>query len=229
VTAKGKLPQRHCVPQSKRDEQRKLARIPRWTDEDAIAKLVDEIIAEGRSEIERLDWTYPPGGKYPDELKAIANLVYAEIYRDGWPPTEQAAVAAAMRRDLEPLADMLRPIANLRGLPYKPNPAIKSLSPDTWALIVEFLTGQRNLRTGRRKGEPGRPKMSAEERRARTPTHNAADEFSVIVDILQRLYPEQSAGQIRDRAEEIAKARTGARASVQTYRRRATKAPQRLG
>jgi hypothetical protein len=208
-------------------------RLPRWQDEAAVSKRVRDTMADYRAEIEMLDAVSPPGHTaYPDipeQLKAMRTLMDAELQRGWLPEGERAAVAAALRGDIQPLVDLIAPEPDPDGLfanppcymPGEVNPMVATLSPATWNLICEFLTGQRNPRTGRCKGERGRPKMTAEARRKQTPTHDAADEFLVIRDILRRLYPEQSAGDIRDRAEEIAKKRTKTRiASLQNYRKR---------
>jgi hypothetical protein len=70
--------------------------------------------------------------------------------------------------------------------------------------------------------------MSAAERYASNRVHYAANvEFPVIRDILRRLYPEQNANQINDRAEKIAQARAIIATSLQNLRRRSKKGRHR--
>jgi hypothetical protein len=197
-------------------------KLPKWIDEAAVADLVAAEMEELRSEVERLAWTTNTGLPGPDageDLRAIYDLMTAESFR-GWPVKgEKEAVEAALRGDVEPLADLLRPDAttldmlksNVKTLspselrPIAQSLRVKTLRLSTWNLIAQFLTGERNLRTGRLRGEPGRPTMSLEERRAESPVHDAAEEFHAIRAILRRLYyPKQSSSQIRARAMEIA-------------------------
>jgi hypothetical protein len=188
-------------------------RLPRWSDENAVAKLITEEIA--RAELEEFyhfeafkvpDITLPKGWRDAPTRPSVA-------YDIG--TSEQEAVEAALRGDIELLADLLRPFSGeLLGLPDEVNPAIKRLSPKAWSIIVQFLTGERNLRTGRLRGEPGRPRMSPEKRRAESPVHDAATEVDAIHDILRRSYPDQRSSQIRDRAMEIAAQRNDVEAST---------------
>jgi hypothetical protein len=195
-------------------------RLPRWIDEAAVADLVAAEMEELRSEVERLAWTTNtglPGPDAGDDLRAIYDLMTAESFR-GWPVKgEKDAVEAALRGDVELLADLLRPDATivdiLKNNVKTPSEelrtlaqslSVKTLRPSTWAIIVQFLTGERNRRTGRLRGEPGRPTMSLEERRAESPVHDAAEEVDAIRAILRRLYRDQDSSQIRNRAMEIA-------------------------
>jgi hypothetical protein len=61
---------------------------------------------------------------------------------------EKDAVEAALRGDLAPLACLLHPAhplnSGLLGAPIR-----ATLTPATWGLVVQFLTGQRNLKTGK--------------------------------------------------------------------------------
>jgi hypothetical protein len=204
--------------------------LPRWDDEAAVAKLVDDEMRELRSEVDRLAWTtsgHAPEG--PEDLVEVWNLAQAEASR-GWPPEgERAAVAAAARGDVRPLADLLRPLHHLGFLPDEVNPAIKNLSPATWSLVVQFLTGERNLRTGRNRGEPGRPKMTAEERRAANPVHDAAEEVPAIAAILRKLYPSRAKSALLERAVEIAARRKRVRRdTLARYLGRSRKDPHRV-
>jgi hypothetical protein len=182
-------------------------RSPRWTDEKAVAEFVAKEIAQDElNELYRLEKYKVRDIKLPKGWRDAPMRV--SVAQRRW-VGEQEAVEAAMRGDVEPLANLLRPFAGVFGLPDEVNPAIKQLSPATWAIIVQFLTGERKLRTGRLGGGPGRPTMSLEERRAESPVHDAAEEVDAIRAILRRSYPDQHSRQIRERAMEIAAQRKG--------------------
>jgi hypothetical protein len=208
-----------------------MTRPPRWSDKKAVAKRVADEIEEGRLEIERL-WTIYPDGRFslPVHLKTLEELIQAEWAR-GWPiDDEKGAVEAAHRGDIEPLANLLRPLVSPPEfeIPDAVNPNIKYLSPATWSIIADFLTGALNPRTGRVRGRPGRPKLSEEERRAKNRVHDAADEFAVIRDILRYVYPERSSAEINLRAEEIAQDRARIKTSVHNLRKRRRKTGHRV-
>jgi hypothetical protein len=188
---------------------------PPWQNEQAVAAFVAAELEELRSEIDRLAWTRPwfvP--TEPPDLVAMAALVTMEnrmvVYL---PDREREAIGAALRGDLEPLVDLIRPLHHPPEFhfPDAINPAVKHLSPDTWEIVAQFLTGERNLKTGRRRGEPGRPVQSVEQRRADNPVHRAADEFRVIFIILKRHFPNRSRNEIEYRGAKIAAERNGAR------------------
>jgi hypothetical protein len=139
----------------------------------------------------------------------MAHLVLMEV---GMVPRsmspEEEAVERALRGDLEMLANLIRP-SN-----FPPEFDISDdweLSPATREIVAEFLTGERNLKTGRRRGEPGRAVQSVEQRRAQNRVHRAADEARIIIVILKRHYPSRSRDKILDRAAKIAAERNGAR------------------
>ena len=204
--------------------------LPRWSDEKAVAKMVADEIEEGRLEIERLGTIYPSGMyPLPKHLRALQGLIEAGWSRGGPIDDEEGAVAAALRGDTKPLAELLRPRVSPPEfeLPDEVNPAIKTLSPATWSIIADLVTGKLNPRTGRGKGQPGRPRMSREERRARNPVHDAADEFLVIKSILRHHYPRQSVAQINLRAEKIAQDRARIATSVLNLRGRTRKTRHR--
>jgi hypothetical protein len=91
------------------------------------------------------------------------------------------------------------------------NAEVNRLSPDAWEIVAQFLSGERNLKTGRKRGEPGRPVQSVAQRRADNPVHRAADKFRVIFIILKRRFPNRSRNEIEYRAAKIAAERNGAR------------------
>ena len=222
-------------------------RLPRWSDENAVADFVAAEMEELRSEVERLNAIHPgPLPPLSKDLEEVAGLMCAEANR-GWPVKgEKEAVAAAMRGDVEPLADLLRPDAttldmlrsnHAAGTTLPPSELrtfarllrVRTLRMSTWILIAQFLTGERSLRTGRLRGEPGRPTMSSEKRRAESPVHNAAEEVDAIQAILRQSYPDQHSSQIRDRARAIAAQRNGVEAiTLAKYFRRPKKDRRRL-
>jgi hypothetical protein len=161
---------------------------PRWGDEDAVAQFVDSIIVAIENDM--IDPWCP---------EVTSHL--AAVNKDGWPimnPTlyEQWTVEEAMRGNCKPLADLLRSDT-------------KNLSSATLTLVAEFLSGERNLRTGRLKGKSGRPPMSTAERRAAFPIHTAVREFPLIKAILTASYPDQTRVAIHRRAAAIAAKRNG--------------------
>jgi hypothetical protein len=168
-----------------------MSKLPQWVDEDAVAELVKRALDDAEANAEyrfaMLPWdTHPgiPGNELLDHM-------------------EQDAVAAAERGEIGPLADLLRPEHPMNMYPlFGGNPIRSHFSATTWTLVADLLTGERNPRTGRLKGKPGRPKMTAEERRA---PH--------IADILRELYPEQTPAQIHDRALSIAAGMRGVKSA----------------
>jgi hypothetical protein len=176
--------------------------VPQWMDEDAVTKLVEKELDDAESNAEykfaMLPWDTHPGISGNELLHGM----------------ERDAVAAAERGDIGPLADLLRPEHPLNEHPlFGGNPIRSHFSAMTWTLVADFLTGERNPRTGRLKGKPGRSKMTAEERRAMNPVHDAADMVPVIADILLLHYPEQTPAQIRDRALSIAAGMKGVKSA----------------
>ena len=206
---------------------------PRWSNEQALIALVSEL-RDDELETERQFYTdivpnlpglpAAAGSKlrnFVGRLRAEADAYAAaalERRAHGWcsPDEERRAIVAANRGDCGPLA---RLVADGNRL-----------SPECGRLAAEFIRGERT-KTGRPRGKKGAPKLSNSLRRAQTPTHEAAEEFEAIRDMLLVLYPEQSGArgeQINVLAERIAQERTGATASVVNYKKRSKKAAQRL-
>jgi hypothetical protein len=193
---------------------------PRWEHQRAVAAFVAAQLDELRSECERLGCPMEDGYTVfeptePPELVEMWRLTEIEHWTpsDEEANTEEKAVAAALRGNLKPLANLIQPIQYQPepNIPDQVNPNVKFFSASTWEIVAQFLTGERNLKTGRLKGEPGRPKMSIEQRRNFNPVHRAADEARVIIAILKRHYPRRSQHDIVDRAAKIAADRNGAR------------------
>jgi hypothetical protein len=190
---------------------------PRWTDEPAVCKLVNEV-RDAELEEERWFYTHQQFQLPPVVLPAAVMAGIRAMQAQAAPPPPTAEERGAME-------------AALRGEPDQLTRLVEGgrcNAPSARRMAAELMTGARNPRTGKLKRKSGRPKMSRRERRARNPVHDAADEFVALRDMLLALYPEHRGEQINGLAEKIAKARTGARASVQNYLHRATKAPQRL-
>jgi len=185
-------------------------RLPRWTNERAVAERVAAEIDEAEALVNQLAWI--EGASVPDHVRPVEALLLARVHReiaDAF-PSRADAIERAKRGDLGPLADLVRDGA-------------LTLTPEARFLVFEFLARERNLRTGRPRGRAGRPKMSETARRARNRVHDAADEFDVIRTILRRLYPEKDDRQVNTRAEEIAKDRAKIATSILKLRNRSRK------
>jgi hypothetical protein len=208
------------------------ARPPPWRNEDEVVKFVAAQVVELRSEVNRLAAFTLSGSPGPDageDLKEAYKLVMVEVDRffDDEDRREQwgGACEAAAR-----LADRVAPaIVNLEG-PEElgVNSKIAGISPEEWSLVAEFLRGQRSVKTGRRAGEPGRPKMWISDRRRYYPGHGAADYVPLVMAILKRAYPSQSRPAIRERAIEVAARVAGIKSArgteaLRTHMRRSRK------
>ena len=108
-------------------------------------------------------------GHYEDEKIPFAELPDDEI-REAYSSLEQEALACAKTGNFGPIAKLLSEagpfghrVLELRG----------ALSPDAWNLIVEKLEGKKRI-------GPGRQKLSAEQKRASTPTYAAADNVPML-------------------------------------------------
>ena len=146
----------------------------RWTNEEGVLKLVKQRLQELRVEYVAAIFTGRPV-QLPREAKEAMDRL--EKFPGPDQIDEQAAVDAAKGGDLRPLAyhfllpdpdpDMDPDTGEVTKVTYEVNDRIAHLRPETWLLIVEFLLRERNLKTGKKKGEPGRPRMTEEERRAK--------------------------------------------------------------
>jgi hypothetical protein len=156
---------------------------------------------------------------------------------DEWVPinptfttSEQQAIDAAKRGKPQELVGLIK--AEISRLEADPDHASK-LTPATLRLIAEFLSGKRNLKTGRdtsEKEQRGRPKMSKLERINRTPTHDAAMlYFPAVKKVLREEYPDQTPEDIRDRALEIVERGYPVKGNTVTnYRNRPKRGPHRV-
>ena len=200
---------------------------PRWTNEEAVYKWVVERLAELRSEVERLDAIYDgrwPSSERTKELEAMHGLMMTEAYR--MPPVEGelAACNAAKCGNPEPLVFLLQRYFGL----VEGFGTVERLSPETCRLVIEFVSGERNPKTGKKKGELGRRKMSPDERRNRWPTHGAAELFPIIQEILRSAYPGVKTKDVRQRAIEFAAKKRVPRERLQKHLARSLSDRRRL-
>jgi len=165
----------------------------RWIDEEAVFKQIEERLQNFYDEVCNAD------DKSDEVIRAMSDLMVAEIERDHDDRGEQAAFEEALRGRLGKVRDLLRPPRTQSGIYLTPTHTV-TLSSDNWDLIIEFLEGKRSLKSGKEKGKRGRPKMSLNERRAAARTHNAADFVPIIIKILCRMFPDQPVEDIRNRA-----------------------------
>jgi hypothetical protein len=195
---------------------------PQWIDEEAVFKQIEGRLRNFRDEVANAD-------DYSDEvIRAMADLMVAEIERDDpfKDRDQQAAFKEALRGKLVKMTDLLRPPRTQSGIYMTPTHTV-TLSSDNWDLIIEFLEGKRSFKSGKEKGRRGRPKMSPNERRAATPTHDAADFVPIIIKILCRMFPDQPAKNIRNRALIFAE-RIGKVKSHQQKKQKKQKKPREL-
>jgi hypothetical protein len=68
--------------------------------------------------------------------------------------------------------------------------------------MVEFMTGARNPKTGRRKAR-GRPPMTVDAKLAANPMHRAGRDALLVIADLRRLYPEVPSAEVRTRVIRI--------------------------
>jgi hypothetical protein len=159
-----------------------MTRPPPFSDQDAVADWAYAELEEAWSEVERQHylrrWDQHPG--------IPASEIYQQMERD--------AIAKAQLGDFTSLVDLLRPEHPFNETPLgRPISAALLASRSALALIASRLAGTFKVRRGRRK-------MTQEERRAKAPVHDAADDVAAIMAILRKGYPKQSAAQIRDLA-----------------------------
>jgi hypothetical protein len=131
-----------------------------------------------------------------------AQLEWVRNYLAGWTLNfpdrldEEKAVEEALRGKPAKLADLIR----------QPD---AQLAQSTRDLVAEFLSGKRNLSTGRAKGKPGAPRRSEKQRREKARAHRATEIFLIIQDALSVIYPYKSDADICDRAMLLAEMQTG--------------------
>jgi hypothetical protein len=164
--------------------------VPRWDDETAVTDYVRRLIDQSR------------GSKYNNSRNRLfGRLLFNSLTRRVDLPRiieieSERAIAAAKQGNYLPLARLLESKHPLNDAHYRME-LRRALPVKAYDLIGSILSGQLKRPTHR-------PKLTDEERRASTPVHNAADDFRVAKAVLPRLYPEQSPGQIHDRAVSVA-------------------------
>ena len=149
--------------------------IPKWTDDDAVAVFVTDLIEQSERDFDTLAWDTHPG------------LPASEIFES----MERSAIAAAEGNNFGPVTELMEgrnPLVRWLGMKGF------RLGPRALALIAGRLRGER--------GRRGRPKQTPEDRFTNTPSHGAAIEFDMIEEILKRSFPGQKG--IRDRAIALA-------------------------
>jgi hypothetical protein len=176
-----------------------MKRAPRWTDEAAVRKLVDD-------EMDRLEYEEV---LLEVERAEIESEIGIELGPTDYDLLERKAMAQARAGNASGLALLVTDAVARARLPA-----------EGWALIHDFLVGYRFVDEGlidwppKRRRRKGRPPMSEAERHRSTPTHRAAEEVPVIEAILRaHYYPLQNARDIGDRARKIA----GERAGMKTH------------
>jgi hypothetical protein len=187
---------------------------PKWENKKAVFKLVEERLGEQADAYQYFIWADRPHHLTEAQLRVVGALPDPNRQWD-----EQTAVEAAERGDLRPLVRLLEPDpvpehdadGNITKVTYEVSTLIPHLKPDTWFLITEFLLGDRSLKTGRKKGERGAPKMSEDKKRKRWKAirTGARDLYEAVIEILRDEFPEQRTKEIRDRALEFAASKTG--------------------
>lgn len=198
---------------------------PRWSDEQAVKALVDrlrdaEMEQEYQDAIDDARNVPLPVAAIPDpaafaRFKALARAARAKSPHHAPTAEEGEAVAEALRGRPEQFAHLVA--------------SGQCRAPAALRLAAEYVRGERNPRTGKLNRKPGRPKMTAVERRARNPIHDAAEEFPLIKQILKEFYgAEVTAREIHDRAEAIAQERAGTKSSLSYYLRRSSKSGHKI-
>jgi hypothetical protein len=200
---------------------------PQWRDAKAVA---DWIIETRRgSLLGEMGLEESPGGFYQmgGLTVEVGDEIYSVLEPDPEPSEEEQAIEAAMRGNTDKLVDLIK--AERLELEATPDHALK-LTPATLRLVEEFISGKRNLKTGKEKGKPGRAKMSRDERANRTPTHNAAKYYVPAAErVLRREYPGLTDRDYRDRALYIAGLMSGRKdTTLAKYRNRPIDGPHRI-
>ena len=108
-------------------------------------------------------------GRHEDEIIPFAELPDDEI-RVAYSGLEQEALACAKTGNFGPIAKLL---SEAGPFGHRVLELRDGLSPDSWNLIVEKLEGKKGV-------GPGRQKLSAEQKRASTPTYAAADNVPML-------------------------------------------------
>jgi hypothetical protein len=160
--------------------KRDAPKLPRWKDETGLVAFVNQAIIDLLNDPE--DISKYGLKQWPFEDRGIGIVT--------WEMLESEAVDAAEGGNYAPLAKLFDPKHPLNHPDIKP-PICASLTPKTYALVFDILSG--------RKKPAHRPKLTDIERRAINPIHDAADEVPVVERMLHTWYPDQTANEIYNR------------------------------
>jgi hypothetical protein len=176
--------------------------LPKWNNEQGVARLADEILAKDER-IRQAFLDFVNDSAWADNADEFDKLI------DKFNKAEAAAVEAAERGNVALLAKLLL------------DENWQWLRLETREFMSEVMLGKHR--------SVGHPKMTPEERRAATATHRAAAEFNLLKSQLAKLYPEIARAAVRERASNIATKRTGVSPrTLENYVRRSKKAPHRI-
>jgi hypothetical protein len=175
-------------------------RLPAWDQEDAILALVEDEFRGG-------------GGGSLEQWYELQQMIGEDIFGDEaerGPSNEEVlgdAFQKAQGGEIRQLAALLRTEHPLNDELCE-RPIRAELSDEMWDFLADVLEGIRNLRNGKLKGQPGRPKGISEEAQEKRRIYRRAEsDFRTIRSFLSDLYPEQTSGDIRDLALKFAAAR----------------------
>jgi hypothetical protein len=219
---------------------------PKWIEQEKVVKWILEMRRDAILREMGLEESPPMVYQVGQFTIVDEGDIYSVLEQDPEPSDEEKAVEAAMRGKTNHLADLLIAEANeqeaTQHLPACEDYADKyagegtrvdsehtiaptvrrRLSPATLRLAAEFVSGKRNLKTGRDKfadkkypGGGGRPPLGKEERAARTPTHNAGKYIlPAIKKVLRKEYPGLTAKDYYDCALSIVEPMTGVKGNA---------------
>jgi hypothetical protein len=155
-----------------------------------------------------MGWTTvtPPAHMPSKTHEMMLGLIMAEENRKvlrertALPESEAGVREAALSGWTEPLALLIQQHVN----PVEGFRKVERISPETWHLVLEFVRGERNPKTGKPTGRRGPRKKTSAEKRRDAGTHDATDFVPVIRTYLREAYPKQDTRQIHDHALKIA-------------------------
>ncbi len=167
---------------------------PEWKDVEGLSRVVAATFLE--TALEDARQLYEDTALHPDPDPTAEEV---------WSWFEIDAIRAAERGDYRPMAEILLAFTSPLDRELAGNPFIAMLRAHGGKLgrDAEILVASRIL-GGRAHNKRGRPKMTDEQRRARTPTHDAADEVPGIEAILTARFPSKTPAEIRNMAIDLA-------------------------
>jgi hypothetical protein len=167
--------------------------LPPWGDEPAVTEYIRQLIDQSRT----LNYNDPRPLLLGHLSFNAPPPVRVELMRIFEIESERAITAAKEEGNYVPLFKLLESKHPLNNSQYEIE-LRRALSAEAYDLIAAI--GAHRMK----RAKAGRPKLTDRERRARSPIHNAADDFRVARAILRQLYPEQLKDQIDDRAFSVA-------------------------